>query len=86
MSSTSPMPTGCGAPQHARVSPLAYVGFVHGIIMCIAFSVFFPVGGILLRALQGKKVARIHAYFQTVSWALAIAGFSTGVYVAANGG
>ncbi|KIW08246.1 uncharacterized protein PV09_01173 [Verruconis gallopava] len=58
----------------------------HGILSCAAFGFFFPAGSILLRALRGKQVPRIHAYWQTMSWIVAIAGFVTGVYMSAHGG
>jgi hypothetical protein len=75
-----------GVLQHHRPSNLRDVGLAHGIIMLLAFGVLFPFGSCLLRALNSPRVARLHAYWQSVSWALAIAGFSMGVYIAKEGG
>jgi hypothetical protein len=89
-SSMSPASTGGGstgqASAHKRPANLHDVGFAHGVIMLIAFGILFPLGGCLLRALHGRNVARIHAYWQSTAWALAIIGFGMGVYIAKEGG
>ena len=77
--------TGHGA-AHSRPANLPWIGFVHGVVMLVAFGILFPIGGAVLRALQGKYVLRLHAGWQMAAWCLAIAGAGMGLYVSANGG
>jgi len=55
----------------------------HGVIMAIAFVVFFPIFAMTLPVLPYSKiVARVHAPLQVFTLVLAIAGLGLGVYLA----
>ncbi|KAL8660411.1 MAG: hypothetical protein Q9202_006576 [Teloschistes flavicans] len=55
---------------------------VHGILMGIAFVIFFPGGAILIRLLHSRNAVWIHAATQLFAYALALSGFGLGVYIA----
>ncbi|KAL8775921.1 MAG: hypothetical protein Q9194_003501 [Teloschistes cf. exilis] len=54
----------------------------HGILMGIAFVIFFPAGAILIRLLRSPNAIWIHAATQLFAYTLALAGFGLGVYIA----
>ena len=53
----------------------------HGIVMALVFTVMFPVGALMIRLCKGKNMIWIHAGWQTLSWALMIAGLASGIRV-----
>ncbi|MCJ1438857.1 hypothetical protein MMC27_008247 [Xylographa pallens] len=61
--------------QHMRV-------MAHGIIMSLAFLIFFPFGALTVRFLSNKATVWIHAYLQLFAYAFAIAGMGIGVWLA----
>lgn len=78
--------TGDHDPAHVRPANIATLGLAHGVLMCFAMSVLFPLGAILLRLLKMKHLAWFHGAVQILAWALAISGFSCGIYIAKHGG
>ncbi|KAG8530205.1 uncharacterized protein KY384_004705 [Bacidia gigantensis] len=53
----------------------------HGCLMALAFVIFYPLGGILVRLLHVKGTVWIHAGVQAFAYTLTIAGMGCGVYV-----
>jgi hypothetical protein len=84
------MPTMSAGPGHvgghAPPANIAKIGFIHGVIMLIAFGILFPLGGTVLRVVHSKYVARLHAGWQVTAYALALAGAISGLWVSSNGG
>lgn len=54
----------------------------HGTIMGLAFAIFFPIGGIIIRVLSFRGLIWVHAGLQLLTYALALAGMGLGVYIA----
>ncbi|KAI9700763.1 MAG: hypothetical protein M1836_002132 [Candelina mexicana] len=54
----------------------------HGLIMALAFTVFFPLGAIIIRLFSFKGLLWIHAGWQVFAYVLALAGLSLGVWIA----
>lgn len=54
----------------------------HGTIMGLAFALFFPMGGIIIRVLSFRGFIWVHAGLQTFTYALVLAGMGLGVYIA----
>lgn len=54
----------------------------HGVLASIAFVAFFPIGGILIRVADFSGLVWIHAAVQTFAYAIYIAAFGLGVYLA----
>lgn len=83
----SPMSTMGSDHGGGKVVPtnLAYIGWIHGILMLIAFGILFPLGGAVLRGLSGRYTARLHGIWQVIAYGLAIAGVGTGLYCSSNG-
>lgn len=54
----------------------------HGILACLAFAVFFPIGGIIIRVLSLPGLVWIHAAMQVVAYLMFIVAFGLGIYVA----
>ncbi|MCJ1409984.1 hypothetical protein MMC19_004069 [Ptychographa xylographoides] len=63
------------ATKHMRV-------IAHGIIMSLAFLIFFPFGALTVRFLSVKGTVWIHAVSQLLAYALALAGMGIGVWLA----
>ena len=57
-----------------------WVPVLHGVIMSLAFILVFPTGALLMRLLR-RAGLMVHAGVQSFGLALAVVGFSTGVYV-----
>ncbi|EGX46858.1 hypothetical protein AOL_s00097g284 [Orbilia oligospora ATCC 24927] len=55
---------------------------IHGILMGLAFAVFFPLGAIIIRLMPGPHKADIHMIVQVVGFALSVAGLAYGVLLA----
>lgn len=53
----------------------------HGIMMGLAFVIFFPVGAILIRIVDHKSTIWLHAACQMIGWVLMIAGLATGIRI-----
>lgn len=54
----------------------------HGTIMGLAFVLFFPIGGIIIRVLSFRGLIWVHAGLQLLTYTLALAGMGLGVYIA----
>lgn len=54
----------------------------HGTILGLAFALFFPIGGIIIRVLSFRGLIWVHAGLQMLTYALALAGMGLGVYIA----
>lgn len=54
----------------------------HGILMGLAFVIFFPLGGLVIRLLSCRSLVWIHAGSQIFAYSLALAGFGIGVWLA----
>ena len=54
----------------------------HGTIMGLAFALFFPIGGIIIRVLSFRGLIWVHAGLQMLTYTLALAGMGLGVYIA----
>jgi hypothetical protein len=50
----------------------------HGILMGLAFVVFFPTGAFLMRGLSFKGAVWVHVTCQLIGWFLMIGGLATG--------
>ena len=58
---------------------------VHGVIMCLAFIVGFPLGAFLIRLASFRGLVWIHAGVQLLSYLGAIIGLGLGIYIANKG-
>lgn len=54
----------------------------HGVLAALAFVVFFPIGGILIRIANSTGLIWIHAAIQAFAYAIYIAAFGLGIYLA----
>lgn len=54
-------------------------GIVHGVVMCVAYILLYPLGALLLRFVKRAPV-RIHWICQSVASVLVVIGFGLGVY------
>ena len=54
----------------------------HGVLMCLAFVIFFPAGSVVVRLGRSNRVVYVHAGIQMFAYILALAGMGLGVYVA----
>ncbi|KAK6524662.1 hypothetical protein TWF281_011564 [Arthrobotrys megalospora] len=55
---------------------------IHGILMGLAFAVFFPLGAIIIRVLPGPHKADVHMVVQIIGFGLSVAGLAYGVMLA----
>ncbi|KAL8691385.1 MAG: hypothetical protein Q9218_003379 [Villophora microphyllina] len=68
---------------HEKPNPVRHKAVMtHGILMGIAFVVFFPAGAILIRLLRSRNTVWIHAATQIFAYVLALTGLGLGVYIA----
>ena len=58
---------------------------IHGVIMCLAFVIGFPLGAFLIRLASFRGLVWIHAAVQLLSFLGAILGLGLGVYIANQG-
>ena len=58
---------------------------IHGVIMCLAFIIGFPLGAFLIRLASFRGLVWIHAAVQSLSYLGAIIGLGLGVYIAKQG-
>ena len=58
---------------------------IHGVIMCFAFVIGFPLGAFLIRLASFRGLVWIHAIVQSLSYLGAIIGLGLGVYIAKQG-
>lgn len=56
----------------------------HGIIMPLAFVIFFPLGALTIRLLSMPGTVWVHAGAQVFAYSMAIAGLGLGVWIAVN--
>jgi len=54
----------------------------HGVLASLAFVIFFPVGGILIRVASFRGLVWVHAACQVLGYLMFIAAFGIGVYMA----
>ncbi|KAF1985264.1 iron reductase domain protein [Aulographum hederae CBS 113979] len=54
----------------------------HGILASLAFVIFFPLGGIVIRLLSFAGLLKLHAAIQLLATVMFIAAFGIGVYIA----
>ena len=75
-----------GAPDllSSSGSPSSTIVLAHGVIACLAFVAFFPLGGILIRVASFTGLIWIHAALQSFGFLLYIVAFGMGVYLATN--
>jgi hypothetical protein len=66
------------SPQYDFGDDTEWAGMVHGVFMCIAFLLIFPLGALILRTM---KRAMYHAVAQMVGIAFVIIGFGTAIHV-----
>lgn len=56
----------------------------HGILMALAFVIFFPLGALTIRFLSVRHTIWIHAGAQVFAYSIAIAAFGLGVWIAVH--
>ena len=54
---------------------------LHGVIMCLAFIIGFPLGAFLIRLASFRSLVWIHAALQMLSYFGAIIGLGLGIYI-----
>ena len=57
----------------------------HGVLMSLAFVVFFPLGAVLVRVLKIRSTAWIHSGTQVVGYLIALVGMGLGVWLTTKG-
>jgi len=60
------------------------IRLAHGVIACLAFVIFFPLGAIFIRLIPGRFAIVVHAIFQLFAYVLYIIGFGLGIWMASN--
>jgi hypothetical protein len=58
------------------------VRLIHGVVACLAFVAFFPLGAIAIRVFPGKWALRVHLTCQLIAYGLFIAAVGLGVSAA----
>lgn len=61
---------------------LSKVRLAHGIVLGLAFLLFFPLGALIIRLATFKATIWVHASVQMLSYTLAIAGLGMGIWMA----
>ncbi|KAK6438108.1 hypothetical protein LTR95_005695 [Oleoguttula sp. CCFEE 5521] len=56
----------------------------HGAMASLAFLVFFPIGGILIRVANFSGLVWVHAGMQMLAWLIYLVAFGMGVWLATN--
>ena len=73
-------PIGAGGPLASQRKML----IAHGVLACLAFVIFFPMGAIAIRLASFPGVVWLHAAFQIFAYLVYIAAFGLGVYIASG--
>jgi len=60
------------------------IRLAHGVIACLAFVIFFPLGAIFMRILPGRLSIIVHALFQLFAYVLYIIAFGLGIWMAST--
>ncbi|KAE9982612.1 hypothetical protein EG328_010743 [Venturia inaequalis] len=60
------------------------IRLAHGVIACLAWVIFFPLGAIFIRILPGRFALIMHALFQLFAYVLYIIAFALGCWMASN--
>lgn len=60
------------------------IRLAHGVIACLAFVIFFPLGAIFMRILPGRLSIIMHALFQLFAYVLYIIAFALGCWMAST--
>lgn len=71
-----------GVPFGGDLNKAKAVQLAHGIMASLAFVIFFPIGGIIVRVFKVGNPVWIHAGTQAIGWLLFIAAFGLGCYLA----
>ena len=58
------------------------VMLAHGVVACLCWMFFFPMGAILLRALKGPAAIKAHIIAQTIAYILFTAAVGMGIWMA----
>ncbi|KAK2608308.1 hypothetical protein N8I77_006926 [Diaporthe amygdali] len=54
----------------------------HGILGCLAFALFFPMGAVLIRIFPRRITVWLHAAWQIFTWCIALAVMAMGIWMA----
>ncbi|KKY31784.1 putative integral membrane protein [Diaporthe ampelina] len=60
----------------------ANVQTAHGVLGCLAFALFFPMGAVLLRVFPRRLTVWLHAAWQIFTWLIALAVMAMGIWMA----
>jgi hypothetical protein len=60
------------------------IRLAHGVIACLAFVIFFPLGAISMRVIPGRLAIIVHALFQLFAYMLYIVAFGLGIWMAST--
>ncbi|TID20742.1 integral membrane protein [Venturia nashicola] len=60
------------------------IRLAHGVIACLAWVIFFPLGAIFIRILPGRLALVMHALFQLFAYILYIIAFALGCWMASH--
>ncbi|QDS71983.1 hypothetical protein FKW77_001490 [Venturia effusa] len=66
------------------VNRASTIRLAHGVIACLAWVIFFPLGAIFIRILPGRLSLIVHALFQLFAYVLYIVAFALGCWMASN--
>ncbi|MCJ1251253.1 hypothetical protein MMC30_008484 [Trapelia coarctata] len=73
--------------EHVGPSPTKHMRVVaHGVLMSLAFLIFFPFGALTVRLLSFKGLVWVHAGTQLTAYAIAVSGMGIGVWLAVTEG
>ena len=76
---------GSGGGMSAERQKRRRVLIAHGVLMSLAFVVFFPIGAIAVRLLKSPRTPWIHSGWQFFAYLLALAGMGLGVWMTTKG-
>ncbi|KAK1814361.1 hypothetical protein LTR12_011258 [Friedmanniomyces endolithicus] len=81
-SSNNPYSNGSNAGYPSFPSNFHLMVTAHAVLATLAFSLLFPIGGIVIRLASFPGLWWIHGVFQILAYILYIAAFAIGVYMA----
>ncbi|KAG8162529.1 hypothetical protein KVR01_008294 [Diaporthe batatas] len=58
------------------------IQLAHGILGCLAFALFFPMGAVLIRVFPRRITVWLHAAWQIFTWCIALAVMAMGIWMA----
>lgn len=71
-----------GIPFGGDSKKAAAVMMAHGITAALAFVIFFPGGGIIIRLFSFRGLVWLHAAIQALGWLIFLVAFGLGIYLA----